>query len=127
MEEALNSLTIDTWSMAFSKRPKMKAMTDKKPVKKWRFRIHKMELTIRGRRLFTKERLFNMDMALKFGLMIPNTRVNGNMDNNQAKDSKFGMQLILLTLAVGKTGLSMVQVSKLGMMGLISMGIGFMM
>ena len=112
--------------MECNKRP-MEMNINKKPVKKWKFRIHKMVLPIRGRQLSMKERLFNMDRELKFGLMTLNTRVNGNMDNNQARVSKLGTQLILLILVVGKMVLSMVKVSKLGMMDPISKGIGFMM
>ena len=96
-------------------------------VKKWKYKIHKKGLLSRGKPLFMKGRLFNMDMELKFGLMILNTGVDGNMDNSQDRVNKHGELLIQNTLAVGKTDLSMVKVSKLGMMGLISMGNGFMM
>ena len=112
--------------MECNKQP-MEMNNNKKPVKKWRFKIHKMVLPIRGRQLSMKERSFNMGKGLKFGLMILNTLANGNMDNNQARVSKLGMQLIRLILAVGKMVLSMVKVSKLGMMDPISKGIGFMM
>lgn len=59
--------------------------------------------------------------------MILNIRDSGNMDSNLDKVDRLGRRLILLTLAVGKTGLSMEQVSKLGMMGHISMVIGYLM